>query len=179
MPFPFRWPMPLPPWLDKAFRYRGLKEIPGKRHNPTIIGWLIKLKAWWREDETPWCGTFVAEMLRQSGITPPKHWYRAKAYSDYGTKVSFETSAYVIPFGAICVKSRKGGGHVFFAVARSADGKIIYGLGGNQSNAVNIAQFKVSDIDHVRWPPSGVQKLELPKATSAELAAATVGGTEA
>jgi uncharacterized protein (TIGR02594 family) len=179
MPFTFRWPAPLPAWIDEAMRHRGLKEIPGKQHNSTILKWLAKLKAWWKEDETPWCGTFVAHCLEAVGLPVPKHWYRAKGYADYGTKVSFDVSAFVIPFGAICVKSRTGGGHVFFAVARSADGTVVYGLGGNQGNMVNITPFKVKDIDHVRWPPSSAQKLELPKATAAELAAAAIGGTEA
>lgn len=179
MPWTFAWPSPMPKWLDEAFRYRGLKEIPGKQHNPLIVKWLIALKAWWREDETPWCGTFVAHCLQTVGLPIPKNWFRAGDYATYGTPVSFIGTAYTIPFGAICVKSRKGGNHVFFAVARSADGKVVYGLGGNQSNMVNIAAFKVSDIDHVRWPNPKLQKLELPKATSAELAAAAVGGREA
>ena len=46
---------PIPPWLDQAYRYRGLREIPGKQHNPTIQRWLKTLKAAWSDDETPWC----------------------------------------------------------------------------------------------------------------------------
>ena len=49
-----------PSWLKIARSYEGLKEIPGPRHNQTIIRWLGKLKAWWSDDETPWCGVFVA-----------------------------------------------------------------------------------------------------------------------
>lgn len=39
------FPKPLPAWIDEAMRYRGMREIPGKQHNPTTIKWLNKLKA--------------------------------------------------------------------------------------------------------------------------------------
>lgn len=170
-----QWPTPMPKWLDHAFRYRGLREVPGKKHNPTIIKWLKSLKAWWSEDETPWCGTFIAHCMREAGFPIIQHWYRAKAWMTYGTATSLTD----IPFGAICVKGRQGGGHVFFAVAKSPDGSIIYGLGGNQSNCVNIASFKRSDILAARWPQSVLQPKPLPVASSAaQLNAAGVGGTE-
>lgn len=166
-----KWPLPLPLWIDIAMRFRGLREIPGKQHAPKIGMMLKKLKAWWSDDETPWCGVFVGYCLLEAGITPPKHWYRAKAYATYGTAVSKEN----IPFGAICVKSRKGGGHVFFAVARSEDGRTIYGLGGNQSNMVNIVPFALSEIDDIRWPPVSVNRLSLPIATAQQIGAASKG----
>lgn len=168
------WPNPMPSWVDHAFRHRGLKEIPGKNTNPTIRKWLIELKAWWTDDETPWCGTFVAHCLMYAGITPPKNWFRAKEYLTYGTACAREN----IPFGAICVKSRTGGGHVFFAVAQSEDGNTIYGLGGNQSNMVNIMAFPRSVIDGARWPSSSYPQTPLPKATASQINAASAGGSE-
>ena len=170
-----QWPTPMPKWLDHAFRHRGLREIPGPKHNPTIQKWLHRLGAWWTDDETPWCGAFVAHCLQVAGLPYPKHWYRAKAYGDYGQPCNKDS----IPFGAICVKSRTGGGHVFFAVARSRDGNTIYGLGGNQRNMVNITSFSLGEIDSVRWPPSGATRLALPAAESAsKLNAQAAGGTE-
>lgn len=171
-----KWPTPLPAWLDAAFRFRGLKEIPGKQNNPKITNMLIKLKAWWRDDETPWCGTFVAYCLDLGGQPVPQHWYRAKAYADYGTQVP--RNAREIPFGSIAVKSRVGGGHVFFPVARSADGLIIYGLGGNQRNMVNITPFRLSEIDAIRWPPSSAFQHLLPVVTALEIGAESGGGSE-
>lgn len=167
-----QWPTPMPKWLDHAFRHRGLKEVKGLKHSPIIIGWLKELKAWWSEDETPWCGTFVAHCLEEAGFAIAKHWYRAKDWLNYGTAVSLQE----IPFGAICVKGRKGGGHVFFAVAKSPDGSIIYGLGGNQSDCVNITSFKRNELIGARWPQSVLKQLPLPVAHSAaELNAAKPG----
>lgn len=74
-------------WVAEARKHIGLAEVAGKQHNGTIVNWLIKLGAWWRDDETPWCGTFVAYCLRQSGRPVPRHWYRARAYESYGTRL--------------------------------------------------------------------------------------------
>mgnify|MGYP000653225738 CR=1 FL=1 len=142
-------PMPIPPWLDRAYRFRGLREIPGPKNHKTIMEWIHRLGGWFKDDETPWCGTFVAHCLQHAGLAFPKHWYRALVYESYGTAEPLAD----IPYGAICGKGRSGGGHVFFAVAQSPDGRTIYGLGGNQNNMVNIAPFRRSDVRFARWPP--------------------------
>ncbi|MGE9658889.1 hypothetical protein ACQP6C_10405 [Snodgrassella alvi] len=46
-------------WISEARKHIGLREIKGAKHNPTILAWLKYNKestAWWRDDETPWCG---------------------------------------------------------------------------------------------------------------------------
>jgi len=167
-----KWPIPMPLWLTVAFASLGLKEIPGKNNNPTIIKWLKTLKAWWSEDETPWCGTFVAHCLKEAGVPIITHWYRAKAWAEYGQAVSKDINT--IPFGAIGVKSRVGGGHVFFIVAKSADGRTVFACGGNQGNMVNIVPMALADIDSIRWPGVG-SKIPLPVATKQEIGAANAG----
>lgn len=59
-----------------------------KAHNKTILTWLEKLGAWWAEDETPWCGTFVGAVLQATNRKVVKHWYRAKDWVNAGTKLS-------------------------------------------------------------------------------------------
>jgi uncharacterized protein (TIGR02594 family) len=135
-----------PIWLAKAKEHLGLKEIPGKRHNTTIQSWLAKLGAWWRDDETPWCGVFVAHCLREAGLPVPQHWMRARAYADYGANLR---STHVAP-GAILVFARQGGGHVGFYVGE--DPTYYYVLGGNQSNSVNVAKIAKARCIAVRWP---------------------------
>lgn len=171
-----KWPEPTPPWITEALRHRGLREGPGKQNNPVILGWIKKLGGWFNDDETPWCGTFVAHCLDQAGFPVPKDWFRAKSYVTYGDPCTGDN----IPFGAICVKGRVGGGHVFFAVGRSPGGETVYGLGGNQSNMVNIAAFKVSDLIGIRYPNSkSVLRDPLPIIASAAAVNATMGGSEA
>lgn len=91
------------------------------------------------------CGTFVAHCLQTAKRAIPKEWYRAKAYIGYGTPLKEPA------YGCIAVKSRKGGGHVFFVVGKTASGDLV-GLGGNQGNSVCYAKFKPSDIDYFCWP---------------------------
>ena len=88
-----------PRWLTTARRYLGTKEIPGAKHSSVIARWLARLGAWWRDDETPWCGTFVAECLKDAGLPLPSNWYRAKEWANYGSNLR---STHVAP-GAILV----------------------------------------------------------------------------
>lgn len=135
-----------PRWFVEAKQYVGLKEIPGPRHNTTIQSWLSKLGAWWRDDETPWCGVFVAHCMREAGLPVPQHWMRAKAWADYGANLR---ASHVAP-GAILVFSRKGGGHVGFYVGE--DATFYHVLGGNQSNAVNVMRIAKARCIAIRWP---------------------------
>lgn len=134
-------------WVAEARKHIGLVEIPGKNHNPTIVNWLIKLKAWWQDDETPWCGVFVGHCLAAANRPRPEHWYRAKAYADYGTRLSKPA------YGCIAVMSRQGGGHVGFVVGEVSKGGDLLILGGNQGNKVSIARFPRSRITAYVWPP--------------------------
>lgn len=161
---------PIPPWMDQAYRHRGLREIPGKKHNPIIVRWLKALRAAWSDDEVPWCGTFVAEMLRGTGFTLPKHWYRALAWCDYGDPVTPR-------MGAIMVKKRKGGGHIFFYAGETPTHYL--GLGGNQSNCVNITPFPKSEVIAVRWPKGCSTAPYRSHMTTLAAADGRQGGTEA
>lgn len=145
-----------PLWLEHARSHLGLKEIPGPKHNPTIVKWLVKLKAWWQDDETPWCGTFVAHCFDAVGLKPAKNWFRAKAWLEWGVAVAPR-------LGAVAVFDRKGGGHVGFLVGETATTYAV--LGGNQGNAVNVMSLAKERLRGCRWP-AGVSKspvIALPK----------------
>ncbi|MCP2041454.1 uncharacterized protein (TIGR02594 family) [Neisseria sp. HSC-16F19] len=133
------------PWVAEARRHIGLAEVPGKQHNPVIVQWLMALKAWWRDDETPWCGTFVAHCCRVAGRTVPQHWYRALAWTDAGMRLSKPAYGCVVVFG------RKGGGHVGFVVGQTESGDLLV-LGGNQGNQVSVARFPRARALAYVWP---------------------------
>lgn len=136
----------IPKWLELAKSLEGLKEIPGPKHSSKIQAMLTKLRAWWQDDETPWCGTFVAYCLQSSGQPIIKNWFRAKEWISYGKGLDLLSLA---P-GAILVFSRSGGGHVGFYVGES---KGFYSvLGGNQANAVNVMRIDKSRCIGARWP---------------------------
>lgn len=135
-----------PRWLVTARRYIGVREVPGARHNSTIIGWLKRLKAWWLDDETPWCGVFVGECINQAGFEIPKLYMRASAWGTWGANLR---ASHVAP-GAILVFTRAGGGHVGFYVGE--DSLFYYVLGGNQNNMVNVAKIAKARCTAIRWP---------------------------
>jgi uncharacterized protein (TIGR02594 family) len=135
-----------PKWLSYARGKIGEREIKGPRHNPWIVRGLAKLKAWWADDETPWCGFFVAHCMEEAGLPYPKHWYRAKGWAEYGANLRPER----IAPGAILVFDRIGGGHVGFYVGESI--RHYYVLGGNQGNKVSIAPISKDRCVAIRWP---------------------------
>lgn len=138
--------MTKPAWLSTAEKLQGIKEIPGPKHNPTIVGWLRDLNAWWSDDETPWCGTYVAHCLKEADLPIPKLWFRARAWADYGAVLRPDRLA---P-GAILVFGRQGGGHVGFYTGEDAGYYFV--LGGNQSNGVNVMKLGKSRLIASRWP---------------------------
>ena len=141
------------PWITEARKHIGLSEMVGKQHNSTIRNWLISLKAWWTDDETPWCGTFVAHCAKTAGRDIPQHWYRALAWADYGSRL--DKPAY----GCVVTFNRADGGHVGFCIGQDVDGNL-WILGGNQGNKVSVAKFSRSRVHSYTWlGQNGLKKL--------------------
>jgi uncharacterized protein (TIGR02594 family) len=139
-----------PQWLEEARKDIGLREIEGADTAPLIRKWLVELGAWWNDDETPWCGTAVAAWMRRSGIQPPKHWYRARGWLDWGHAVSWPV------VGAVVVFAREGGGHVGLVAGRDELNRL-WVLGGNQGNEVKLSLFDPKRVLGFRVPatPAG------------------------
>jgi uncharacterized protein (TIGR02594 family) len=137
-----------PAWLAIARTLIGQREIPGPKHNSWIAkGWARLGAGWFSNDETPWCGFFVAHCIDAVGLPFPGKglFARAKAWLDWG-----KPSKPVL--GAVVVFGRAGGGHVGFLVGESASNW--YVLGGNQANAVNITPIAKARALGYRWPAS-------------------------
>jgi uncharacterized protein (TIGR02594 family) len=148
-----------PRWLTYAKTLIGVREIVGPKHSPTIMGWIKALGAKVlginvTDDETPWCGTFVAHVMQTMAIKPPAVAVRASSWATWGR-------ALVGPRpGCVLVFTRTGGGHVGLYVGEGVvtlGGKKVEAyrvLGGNQSNAVNetwIAKDRLAP-GGLRWP---------------------------
>jgi uncharacterized protein (TIGR02594 family) len=137
-----------PDWLTEARRHMGLKEIPGPKHNSFIAkGWARLGAGWFNDDETPWCGLFVAHCIEAAALPYPAKgmFARAKSWAEWG-------KPFGMLLGAVAVFGRQGGGHVGFLVGVSSSN--LYILGGNQSNAVNIMPIAKSRLLALRWPDS-------------------------
>ncbi len=141
----------VPPWLVIARANAGVAEIVGARHSPVIMGWIQRLGAKAlgievRDDETPWCGTFmamcVAAALDAEPIPVPA--VRASAWDTFGVRLT--TPA----LGAIIRVERPGGGHV--GTYEGEDATHIHVLGGNTGNKVGTARIEKDRVRAMRWP---------------------------
>lgn len=152
------------PWITEAQKYVGLKEIPGPKHNNTIQKWLVNLRAWWTDDETPWCGVYVGHCFKAAGMNIPKYYMRAKAWSEsWGTSLSQPVD------GCVVVFDRQGGGHVGFVMGVTNDSFLAV-LGGNQGNAVTVAKFDRNRVVGFYWPK------EVPTPTEFKLSRVSITG---
>jgi uncharacterized protein (TIGR02594 family) len=137
------------PWLAEAQRLRGLREAPGAADNPVIMDWAADLGVTYPDDETPWCGLFVAHCMR-TGLPEadlPANVLGARAWLRFGETAKPQ-------FGAVLVfwRGSPGGwqGHVGFYWAE--DDACFHVLGGNQSNAVTVTRIERRRLLGARWP---------------------------
>ena len=134
-----------PSWMQIALDEQGQAELTGNRHNARILEYhsVTTLKA--KEDEVPWCSSFVSWCLTKAGLVSTAS-ARAKSYESWGVPIKKPV------YGAIVTFTRNGGGHVGFYTGQR-DGKWLI-LGGNQSNRVSIASYDPSKVTSIRWPTS-------------------------
>lgn len=157
------------PWVSAARSMLGLREIAGPKHNPKILEmWVAAKASFIKDDENPWCAALIALVMVMCNIVPPPDAFRAISWATWGKACNPQV-------GAIGVKKRKGGNHVFVIVGITADGKYYLCLGGNQGNMVSIIPILVEEVNAVRWPASmPVLDIRLPV-----MARGTTGASEA
>jgi uncharacterized protein (TIGR02594 family) len=148
-----------PKVLVNALRLYGTAEIVGSKHNPIILDWAkgLGLEKTYSNDEIPWCGLFVAHVVKLSGFEVVKNPLWARNWAKFGTKQK------VAMLGDVLTFVRNGGGHVGFYVGENKDSYFV--LGGNQSNRVNIAEIAKSrciSINRCTWKikqPANVRQI--------------------
>lgn len=135
-----------PKYLEIARRDVGVKETKGPQTNARVSQWLKRLRAWWADDETPWCGVALAGWMAEAGLEYPKEYYRALAWRNYGSNSGPR-------LGAVAVLTRKGGGHVGIVTGITETGDHVRLLGGNQGDMVRESWFPIDRVDSFRAPP--------------------------
>lgn len=149
------------PWLSQMRSITGIKEVPGPKDNPVILGWRDKIIAAFPElkpgvqayvhDEIPWCGLTTAYCMALAGQRPPLlPLYATNWFYAWKDGIKLHEPA----LGAVLVKTRNGGGHVTFY--EGEDASFYYGRGGNQSDMVNVMRIpKVgAGVLGFMWPKS-------------------------
>lgn len=142
-------------WYVEAKRLEalGIVEVPGKKNNADIMYMAKKLGTWYPNDETAWCGLYVAYCLFLAGVkisAMPKNILGAKQWRSYGQEVKPGEVAE----GDILVfwrGSPKGQfGHVGFYAGETKDAYKV--LGGNQGNTVSYVWVSKQRLLSIRRP---------------------------
>lgn len=143
-----------PAWLTLARRQIGVREIVGPKHSPIVMGWIQKVGAKAlgikvNDDEMPWCGTFMAWLMKECGLSMPLIAVRAASWGRAG---QWGRELLGPRLGCVLVFTRQGGGHVGLYVGEDATHYHV--LGGNQSNSVSITRIAKNRLapGGMRWP---------------------------
>ena len=131
---------------DHALKDFGLSEILGDKSTPRIQKAILRAADWLDSDDskTAWCGCIMGLWCKELGLPVPKNYFRAASWADVGVEVPL---AQAVP-GDIIVMARTGGKHVTLFSKLKND--LVYCLGGNQHDSVNISGYSAKAIDHVR-----------------------------
>lgn len=136
-----------PAWLGNARKLSGLTEIVGSRHEAKVLEFFAEAgHPEIHDDETAWCAAFANAMLRRAGYAGTGS-LAARSFLTWGTTLDAPR------LGCIVVYKRGDSewqGHVNFFTRKV--GSKIYGIGGNQSNAVNETGINEADVLGYRWP---------------------------
>lgn len=147
----------VPRLVKEGLATYGVTEVVGRGSNHTILQWATEtgLSNIYSDDDIPWCGLWMAVIVKRSGRDPIKNPLWARSWANWGTRVAAPE------LGDIVVFRRKTGGHVGIYIAE--DNTAFHILGGNQSNQVNITRIAKNRAIAFRRPvyriiPSGVKR---------------------
>jgi len=131
------------PVLEIARKYLGLKELPGSRKNEVITE-MYSSFGYPYDENTHWCVLFLNLILREGSYC----YMRTLWVFDYLKYPGKDLTLEELKPGDIVILGKQSPGsiwgHIGFFVERSDN--IIYILGGNQAESVNIAGFRSSDF---------------------------------
>lgn len=132
--------------MNKAFiaalQEYGEKGISGSIHNTRIVTYFRAPGfAQIKDDETAWCAAFVNWALWKVGLKGTGS-LMARSFLKYGVGTKVPKVGDLVVFWRVAKDTPYG--HVAFYIKETKD--LIYVLGGNQSNAVNITAFPKSQL---------------------------------
>ncbi|MGR4927260.1 TIGR02594 family protein [Bradyrhizobium sp. CAR08] len=143
-----------PLWLEAGIKLIGTKEGAGAKDNANIIQWARDeggdIAKEYTHDSIPWCALFANHCLTKVGL---KGTGTLWALDFAGNWSAVKVAGPAV--GAFAPMLRNGGGHIIQIVGKDQHGNLM-GLGGNQSDAVNIEPFAVSRLNKGFWWPKSV-----------------------
>jgi uncharacterized protein (TIGR02594 family) len=139
-----------PPWLKIAFEelQDGVHRTPGPAATDRIVDYLEATtigSPFNQDDQTYWCSAFVVWVMERAGYKSTNSAW-ARSWLDWGKEIDDRPRR-----GAIAVFSRGvRSGHVAFHLSHTDS--TVRVLGGNQGDAVSIAEQDRSNLLGYRWP---------------------------
>jgi uncharacterized protein (TIGR02594 family) len=128
--------------LKTALEEYGTKGIIGNEDNPEVVKYFHEIGfEWVNDDETPWCAAFLNWVLFKCNITGTNK-LNARSFLEIGRAVTFPTLGDIVvlwrldPLGPY--------GHCGIYIGESKH--LLFILGGNQSNMVNIETYPKSQL---------------------------------
>lgn len=116
--------------------------IPGVENNPRVLQYFSDIgQKWVKDDETAWCAAFMNWCLLRAGVKGTNS-LLARSFLRYGIAVDFPVLGDIVVLWRINKTSPYGHVGIFI---REKD-NMIYILGGNQANSVNITGFSKEQL---------------------------------
>lgn len=142
-----------------AERFVGVKEIPGSESNPQILS-MLKLDADWPEgDSVGWCSGFINYIMWQLRLPRSKS-LLARSWLNIGRPITLREAQ--VGFDIVILsrgslpqqgpENTTAPGHVGFYAGNQnhLNGDVVYLLGGNQNDEVNLRSYPVKRILGIR-----------------------------
>lgn len=138
--------------INIALGEYGITETKGPTHNKRILEYFKEIgHTWVKNDETAWCSAYANWVALKAGYKNSGKLH-ARSWLQVGNIITKPSVGDIVVFWRESKYSWKG--HVGFYIGHSTDKKLIYCLGGNQRNQVNIATYPTSRL-------LGYRKLEI------------------
>ena len=132
-----------------ARRRIGTRERAGDRDDPFIV-WCLSLVGYPdAHDEVPWCAAFVAGIAELLGLSRSRS-AAARSWLTVGLPVRFEDARVGEDIVVLARGSNPAAGHVGFFAGFNEDETRVRVLGGNQGDAVSVADFPTRDVLGIR-----------------------------
>lgn len=130
--------------LKIAASQLGVKEIKGVDDNPQIVAYARETGiSGINNDEIPWCSTFVNWCAEKVGL-PISGKPNARSWINVGKTTQNPIPGDIVVFWRENINSWKG--HVGIFLGFNQDSSKVFCLGGNQKNAVTIAEYDLKKV---------------------------------
>ncbi|MEK7179967.1 MAG: TIGR02594 family protein [Patescibacteria group bacterium] len=115
----------------------GTQGIQGVTNNPRVLQYFSDIgQKWVKDDETAWCAAFMNWCLLKAGVQGTNS-LLARSFLNYGINTNYPVLGDIVVLWRINRTSPYG--HVGIFIKETEN--MIYILGGNQANSVNVTGF--------------------------------------